>query len=280
VALGVLVGVTQRDPHALLGYSSIAKMGLITALFGIALARPEAAPLIIAALVPFAMHHLLVKGALFLGLGEWRHAGNRSWVVAGLGLLALAMAGAPLTAGALAKTTLGEALAIAGADLGPLLLLSATGTALLMLRLMWLVTRARPRRAAHGRGASLAWLALALMALSLPFHPADLTASGDGLVPLGLGLTLAVLAWVLTWALARKRARPWRGIPPGDVLHLLPRRSLRRLLRMGRGRLPARMLTVEWRYTSVRERTQSLAVAGLFWLTLFVSLLSAVLLPG
>ena len=276
VVLGVAVGVTQRDPRALLGYSSIAKMGLITAVFGTALARPEAAPVVVAALVVFAMHHLLVKGALFLGLGEWERAGNRSWVIAGLGLLALAMAGAPLTAGALAKTALGDALAGVGADLGLLILLSATGTALLMARLMWLVTRTRSRQTADGRSASLSWLVLAFLALWLPFHPAALTLSGDGLVPLGIGLALAGLAWAMT----RGRVRPWRGIPPGDVLYLIPLRPLRRRLRIGHGRLPARVFSPTWRRSPAGERAPPLAVAGLLWLSILVSLLSLVLMPG
>ena len=84
--LGVAVGLLQRDPRAVLAYSSIAKMGLISVLFGAALANPAHADALLAALLLFAMHHLLVKSTLFLGLGEWQRRGSRFWVLAGLAL--------------------------------------------------------------------------------------------------------------------------------------------------------------------------------------------------
>ncbi len=276
VALGVLAGVAQRDPRAVLGYSSIAKMGLITAVFGTALARPEAASGIVAALALFAMHHLLVKGALFLGVGEWERVGNRPWVLTGLGVLALAMAGAPLTGGAAAKTVMSDVLTSAGADLSLLFVCSASGTVLLMARFLWLVARTKSRVTEGFKGASLTWLILAFLALWLPFGPAELSLSSTGLVPLAVGLSMAALVWAAT----RGRSRPRWGIPPGDILHLIPRRRLHRLLQTRRGWSTGPVFSPDWRPARTNGRAPSLAAAGLLWLSVFVLLLSAVLMPG
>jgi hydrogenase-4 component B len=168
VLLGVIVGLLQRDPRAILGYSSIVKSGLITAAFGVALAQPDTASTIAAAIVLFAMQHLLVKGALFLGVAEWERNGNRHFVIAGLGALALALAGAPLTAGATVKTSLTDALAAAGVDSGVLYGFAAIGTVLLMTRFLWLVTRAERPVSGGFKLASLPWLVLLPVAIWLP----------------------------------------------------------------------------------------------------------------
>lgn len=273
VALGVLVGVTQRDPRAVLAYSSIAKMGLVSAVFGTAISRPETGPAIATALVLFAMQHLVVKGALFLGVGEWERVGRRPWVLAGLGGLSLAMVGVPLTGGAAAKSALDSALAGSGADLALLFLASATGTVLLMTRFLWLVARARPRESGNFGAASLCWLILAVVALWLPFNPAELSPSGVGLVPLGVGLAVAAIAWSAT----RGRASAWNGVPPGDIIHLLP---VQRLLEKGRARWPQ---PVPLRLPRLRQPGHAelpMATAGLLWLSLLALLLAAILIPA
>lgn len=272
-ALGVLAGVLQRNPRAVLGYSSIAKMGMITAVFGSALARPEAAPTIVAALLLFAMHHLLVKGALFLGMAEWERVGSRPWVMAGLIVLALALAGAPLTGGAAAKSAMGDALAIAGVDLGLLFLLSGIGTVLLMARFLWLVARAGSRESSGITGAALTWLILALAATWLPLLLAELPLSTAGLVPLAMGLAVAALAW----AVSRGRSGPRSGIPPGDILHLIPIQRLHRLLRSRRSRSVGPAFAPDWRPAAADRGALSFATAGLLWLSVFVLLLATLL---
>jgi len=141
VALGVLVGIVQHCPRRVLGYSSVAKMGVITAGFGVALGQPEHGVGIVTALGLFTLHHLLVKGTLFLGVGLWERAGARPWLFGGMTLLALA--GAPLTGGAAAKVLLSASLAQAGVDLAGLLP-AAVGTLLLMARMLWLLMRKAP----------------------------------------------------------------------------------------------------------------------------------------
>jgi hypothetical protein len=242
------------------------------------------------------MHHLLVKGALFLGVAEWERVGSRPWVLTGLGLLALTMAGAPLTGGAAAKSGMDDALASAGADLSLLFFLSATGTVLLMTRFLWLVVRAEHRVSNGFDGASLNWLLLAALALWLPFGLAELSSSSAGLIPLAVGLAMAALVWAAT----RGRSRPQRGIPPGDILYLVPRRRLRRLLWTRRRPYKGpgyegpgyegpgyegpgytgRGFSLDWRPVQANGRTLSLATAGLLWLSVFVLVLSAVLMLG
>ena len=129
------------------------------------------------------------------------------------------MIGAPLTGGAAAKLALGDALADSATDLPLLFAFSATGTVLLMARFMWLVARAGTPERARLTAASLAWLSLAVPAIWLPFGPGDLPLAGDGLAPLTAGLAIAATVY---FTATRGPHRRWPGIPPGDIIHLLP----------------------------------------------------------
>ncbi|MGD2074997.1 MAG: proton-conducting transporter membrane subunit [Gammaproteobacteria bacterium] len=276
IILGIAAGLAQRDPRAVLGYSSIAKTGLITAVFGSALLRPEAAPAVAAALVLFAMHHLLVKGALFLGMGEWERAGSRPWVLAVLGLLALALAGAPLTGGAAVKSALGATLGDGGVNPGLIFALSGVGTVLLMTRFLWLLTRTPARAGAAVDRAAASWLILALPASWLPQVFTGLPPSLAGLTPLAAGLVLAGPAWVLS----RGRRRPRALIPPGDILQLLPRRVPQRLWRRECKGAGERRLWPRRRSRAGQGATPSLAVGGSLWLAVLVGLLAVLLFSG
>lgn len=215
VALGILIGVGQRDPRTLLGYSSIAKMGLMSAVFGAGLAGVADREAVAAALVLFAMHHLLVKSALFLGVGEWQRRGPRPWVLGGVALLALTLAGLPWTGGAAAKRVLGDALA---GELGLLLTLAAVGTTLLMVRLLYLLSRPLARRAGGPDAAAPAWLVLLPIALWAPFAPDRLTGDPAGLVPIAVGLALALLGY-----LSLRRWPVGRDGAPGAASQAVPR---------------------------------------------------------
>lgn len=276
LVLGVWLGVMQREPRAVLAYSSIAKMGLISALFGSALAHPAQAAPIIAALVLFAMHHLLVKSALFLGVGEWEQRGRAPWVMAGLGLLALTMIAAPLTGGAIAKQGLGVAIGDDTHSLQILMTVSAIGTALLMTRFLWLLTRRAVRPPPTDGARAAAWLALLALAFWGPFMPDAVTFDATGLLPLGVALVaLAGMAWLET---------RWPGLWPHDrSVDVLTATGL--ALRLARHRLPRLRaelgrprLALIWP-TSVPAATQgTLHGPGLLWLGLFLALLTAALL--
>lgn len=215
---GALWGLTQRDPKAVLAYSTISQMGLMLALAVSAGAR--VAPY-------YALHHGLAKGALFLAVGVFLAAGNaraRRMVLVLAGAIALSVAGLPFTGGSLVK-------AAAKAEVAPWLALaiSASGATTTALLGWWLVTLAKkPLKPAPSgprwRVLCAGPLALGLAALVLPFvmaphldvptlsylaQPAALMEAG---LPLALGL--AVTAWLARRPLG-ERAR-------GDLIALVP----------------------------------------------------------
>ncbi len=85
IFFGSILALLQQQPRRVLGYSSVSKMGVLTTGMGAALAWPTAAPALIGAVVIYAAHHALVKGALFLGLGLAERGGLRPWLLIGLG---------------------------------------------------------------------------------------------------------------------------------------------------------------------------------------------------
>lgn len=236
--LAVPIGALQADPKVVLAYSTISQMGFVVAVSGVGLAHPALAPAAALAVVVYAVAHGLVKGALFLGVSVWKH--HRGRLVGVLMVVAaLALAGAPLTAGALgkyaAKGAVGDVTFI-GAPLDVVLSLVATGSTLLMLRLARLLWRSEPEPnpGEHSqRGELWAWVALVLSAATVPWLVAlwwvPQTARpspnplewGDSLWPIALG----VLAGAALWWMSRQDVLPdWvahpdgSAIPPGDLV--------------------------------------------------------------
>ena len=270
IVLGTLLGLLQTNPRALLGCSSILKMGVITAVFGTALAHPGSAPALLAALSLYALHHLLVKGTLFLGIGEWERTGTGWWLLAGLALLALALAGAPLTGGAAAKLELKAAAAGLAVPAAPLLFLSATATTLLLGRFFWLIGRGRrPGSSARVRPASVAWLMLVPLAIWLPFSPLGAAPGLSGLMPIVIGLGLLAA----TRSLQRRQPRAWRGFSGFRLLrHVITHGSSRVPRRQG-GRFSAPWLPFNWQARLNAHGSVSLATGGLLWLAILVLML-------
>jgi formate hydrogenlyase subunit 3/multisubunit Na+/H+ antiporter MnhD subunit len=207
IFFGAGVGLLQQQPRLLLAYSSISKMGVLTAGLGAALAWPTAAPALIGALALYAAHHALVKGALFLGLGLAERGGLRPWLVAGLGFLALALAGAPLTSGALAKSALTAGLPEQAQPLVGLLAASAAATTLLMARFLFLVWKQRHSGTApYGTASTTAWLALLAVIAVFPFALADAGQLFANLAPVILGALVAAAALLAVGRLPGRRA--------------------------------------------------------------------------
>ena len=197
IFLGLILGLLQQQPRLMLGYSSISKMGVLTLGMGAILVWPAAAPALVSALALYAAHHALVKGGLFLGLGLVERGGLRHWLLAGLAFLAIALAGAPLTSGALAKSVLTASLPSQAGYLVPLLALSAFGTTLLMARFLWLVRRARARAgASHPVEAILAWILLLGLIATVPLFIAGTGQLYANFLPVSLAIILAALALV------------------------------------------------------------------------------------
>jgi formate hydrogenlyase subunit 3/multisubunit Na+/H+ antiporter MnhD subunit len=280
---GSVVGLTQRQPGALLAYSSISQMGYFAVVIGAALVAPALWPLLLPILLIYATQHALAKSALFLGLGVARRRGPTAWVLAGLALPALALAGAPLSSSMLAKLGIKQALAgmpapwlVALPSLPTLLVFGALGTALLMLRLLWLVRRA-PAQADAAPAPLLPWLLTLAGVIGLGAMLVPVALLRQGLQP---GALLAaswpiVAALALAFAAVRLRLRV-QPIPPGDLLHPLERlfaallSRFRQLSMPQPSVLPAR---APRHPPGLESRLRAWPLAGLLWLLLLGGLL-------
>ena len=217
---GVLVGLTQRHPKAVLAYSSVSQMGVVVAVLGLGLAAGDGSTRIAAAF--YAAHHVLVKGALFLAVGVAAAGplGRRRWVLAPALLLCLGLGGLPFTGGAIAKYATKDAF---GTGLAAwLAAASAAGTTLLMLHFLRRLTLAQVNGAAGAApGLLLPWLAMAAAALLLPwllYAPAGLGDASAAFGPEALWQALwpVALGAALAFAL-RGRADGLPAVPEGDI---------------------------------------------------------------
>ena len=236
--LGALAGVVQANPKTVLAYSSICQMGILMTGLGIGAIEPEAWPGILSAVLIYTAHHALAKGALFLGIGPSMAARGRWEVVtARIGMLipALALAGAPLTSGALAKVALKSNLVFLpdgwARALGIFLPLAAVGTSAMMIRLLWLLWRPatdQPENPADGEWAP--WLVLVAVVVAAAWIlPGAFGWLGATLTPGKLWLaTWPLFAGGLVSALAagilrRLNIDPSAWVPPGDVVVVVGR---------------------------------------------------------
>lgn len=219
---GVVVGVTQKRAKTVLAYSTVSQMGLLAVLLGVGLetADPEATHLV----AYYAVHHTLVKGALFLGAGILAATGGRRFALALLlmGVLALSLGGMPLTSGALAKLATKPLLGygwLAGA-----MTLAGAGSTLLMVHLLLILRRyaAEDPAASPPLGQLVPWLVVTAASLVIPWS----------LYPVIAGEPMAAVAapealWKVTWPMllgvgAMLLVQRWPGrlglIPEGDIV--------------------------------------------------------------
>lgn len=225
--LGVVAGLVQRAPRALLAYSSISQMGWMTVILGTGLAVPGAWPLALSLATLYALHHALAKGALFLGIDAPGAVRDPRLALAGLAVPALAVAGLPGTTGYLAKSGLKEAAGLLPPHWQPwlaiLLPLGTLATTLLMARLLWLLREVRGSRG--DLPSVVGWGVLIGASLTVPWAEAvrlapglgspSLAGIGSALWPLALG---AVLAGAVLWRGLPVLGRLAGRLPPGDVL--------------------------------------------------------------
>lgn len=219
---GVAIGITQANPKAVLAYSSVSQMGFLATVFGMGLAAGDPSTGPTAAF--YAAHHVLVKGALFLALGIAAATGTgRAWpVLVPAAVIALGLAGLPLTGGALAKLAVKDLLG--KGVVGTLAALSAAGTTLLMLHFLRLLATTGDRHESESApaGLTLPWLATAIAAVVGPWALRGATASGVGWDPFAPA-ALASLLWpialgaVLAVGLRRLGDRLPR-VPEGDLV--------------------------------------------------------------
>lgn len=220
---GVLVGVTQGNPKTVLAYSSVSQMGVVAAVvgMGVSAAGGESAAL---AATFYASHHVLVKGALFLGVGVIAMTGRR-WLgpsMVAMAVLALSIAGLPLTGGALAK--LATKPFLGDGFIGMWSIASAVGSAMLMTHFLLQVASIAvdDRRALAPAGLVAPWLVTAVAAVIVPwglFAAATGSHASAALAPAEL--------WSSTWPVAVGAAMAFAlrlapaalpVIPEGDIL--------------------------------------------------------------
>jgi formate hydrogenlyase subunit 3/multisubunit Na+/H+ antiporter MnhD subunit len=211
-----LWGLTQSNPKAVLAYSTISQMGLMSMLVGVGGAAREAVPY-------FAMHHGLAKGALFLLVGAMMVAHGRVRRLLCLGVAAAAcasVAGVPLTGGALAKAvakqglTEWQALALS---------LSSVATSLILVWFLARLWQMEPQRQTGPLAYVLSLPAvLTGLALAAPWifwqgwtdlaqdYPLKIETLREGLWPVAVAALLGL-------PLLRK---PLPQTPPGDLLRV------------------------------------------------------------
>jgi formate hydrogenlyase subunit 3/multisubunit Na+/H+ antiporter MnhD subunit len=228
---GVALGLTQKDPKAVLAYSSISQMGVIAAALGAMLA--EGGVGLSSEIAFYAANHLLVKAALFLTIVPLMVRRTESAALILAAVLALSLAGLPLTGGALAKLVLKTTFA-SGLET-VLATLSSIGTALLMTHFLNCIVAQRPGIVEDCPPTLVRfWPAVVLGAVLLPWalypvvgdvskalQPGNVL---DALWPVAVGVVLAI-------ALSRT-GLSFPHVPAGDSV-VLYERAFRRLLALG-----------------------------------------------
>ena len=144
-----ILGALQQAPKAVLAYSSISQMGLMTVTLGCLFFKPELTPFILPLLALFALHHALAKGALFLSVGINTQQASIPSLLFHLGLLlpALSLIGL-VGSGLQAKLLLKDGLyALYLPGIVTVFTLSALATTGLMCRFLWLLRQERQQLA-------------------------------------------------------------------------------------------------------------------------------------
>ncbi len=216
------VGLVQSNPKVILAYSSVSKMGLMSLTLGLILLEPAIAPAGILALSLYAAHHALVKGGLFLGVGLRHRAGAQWLVLAGITLLALSLAGVPLSGGALVKDGIKPALAVTGWSwLTAAVTLSTAGTALLMARFLWVIWRTEPHPSPGQAPGVTAWAGLVVLSLLFPLLLGSEAVWSTNALPVGIALVLVLPVLLVAWRKPDLLRPAVDRVPPGDLIELV-----------------------------------------------------------
>lgn len=221
---GAMLGITQRRAKTVLAYSTVSQMGLLAVLLGIGLDTADPAATHLTAY--YVVHHTLVKGALFLGIGILAATGGRRLtpVLLLTAVLALSLGGLPLTSGALAKLATKPMLGygwLAGA-----MTLAAAGSTALMVHFLLILRRDTLDNPVGSPplGQLLPWLVVLAASLVIPWslYPA---VSGEPIASLLEPEALWKVSWpMLLGAAVMLFVDRWPQrlgrIPEGDIVVL------------------------------------------------------------
>jgi formate hydrogenlyase subunit 3/multisubunit Na+/H+ antiporter MnhD subunit len=262
---GVVIGITQAKPTVVLAYSSVSQMGFLVAVIGMGLASGDTGTALAASL--YAAHHLLAKGALFLGLGVVATpGGHRLWrVLLPAAILALGIGGLPLTGGALAKLAVKPILG--DGFVGLLANLSAIGTTMLMFHFINRLaasTAAIPTMSAPF-GFALPWLVMFVAAIALPWKWYSVSAIGAWSYALQPGIIWAALWPILTGTVLAFGLWRWRGclpqMPEGDLM-VVGERAMRAVVRWSEGLERAEGVLRRWTVATMMLLALTLILGG------------------
>jgi formate hydrogenlyase subunit 3/multisubunit Na+/H+ antiporter MnhD subunit len=259
-----IIGLVQTQARIALAYSSMSKMGLLAAALGLALIYPAQATIMIAAIVMYTLHHLLIKSALFFGLGIAEQSNHRISLVAGLMLLAISLAGFPFTSGALTKAQLSAALP---GDLNYFviaLFIAAFISLLLIARVLYLIASSKASATTAPRSVTGMWWLLIMVIVVWPWLFKPTPGKWGDIAVLITASGIAVGVWLLkpSWLV-----RTVGLVPAGDLLHILSR-TFKRLVHWLRQWLSS--LAPEQRLLSFKEyavRGMNRLKKGLSYLT-------------
>lgn len=134
---GALKGLFEVNPKAVLAYSTISQMGIVSSCIGAMIVIPSIQPAMATVIIFYCLHHGLAKSCLFLSVGLTPHLTINNWMKpltwAVIILPALSLIGLPFLSGYFAKGEI-KLLLSAYPAIKYVLLLSAVCTALLLLR--------------------------------------------------------------------------------------------------------------------------------------------------
>ncbi|MCG8488723.1 MAG: hypothetical protein MI756_14715 [Chromatiales bacterium] len=275
VILGMLIGAVQRESRSVLAYSSISKMGLFSALIGFSLNHPGMVAGILPVIVLLALHHLMVKPMLFVGLDLWQKGSSTYLILPALILLSLSLVAFPLTGGGAAKNLLSTAL---NGNLVWLMLLAGIAAAVLTVRFLWLLKRSK-RPVESGSVSLLGWLVLLPVAVWAPFAWDGMSVEAKALLPLILAVVLMLIGRLL-W-------QRFVAIPlPTDfrIIRLVPRFSQidKDRFRVNNGVqqiwLPLKQILSHRLTEPGGQPIASLRDSAIWWLMLMLALLLALIL--
>ncbi len=235
----VLVGVLQNNAKTVLAYSSISSMGIMTMAVGLGLIAPQNWPLILAAILIYALQHGLAKGALFLGVGMLAKPPisklRRYLLIAVLMVPVLSLAGAPLSSGMIAKYLLKLQLVAVESPWADwvmtLMPFAALASGLLLARfvfLVWPKERIKSEAVAASGLMWFSWLSLILVVVISPWLipgldlNTDPTANSGAVKVLVSALSslalVAGVALVVWWVTRFRQVNLVAKIPAGDML--------------------------------------------------------------
>ncbi|TWX52171.1 complex I subunit 5 family protein [Colwellia hornerae] len=163
-------GVMQKDPKAVLAYSTVSQMGILSACFGVILAFPALKDAMTSAIIFYAIHHGLAKSALFLSVGTTPLLNKQSntpvflrgMTYSTMVLPALSLVGAAFTSGFFAKNEV-KILLIDLPYLKYAIIISALFTGLLMCRFIHMAYDKGQKNSAHGKKSEYPLLAICLV---------------------------------------------------------------------------------------------------------------------